>query len=120
MKLAIKNYPKLRVRLLHLRLPLNFNSLLKREVIIVNLAIAGLALLFLSGPLLKFPVSFFSPTDMLQGSPIFAVNNTSPNPHNYVLGDDIYAYLPWIDFSWRNLRQGVFPLWNHYNGAGQL
>lgn len=123
MKLSLNLRPRFLLRAqpfsFNTRLYLKFKFLFEREIIFVNLVIIGLALVFLSGPLLGFPNSYFSPTDMLQGSPVFSVNNASKTPHNYVLGDDIYAYLPWIEFSWRNLRQGILPLWNPYNGAGQ-
>lgn len=123
----VKSHPKfwLRLQALSLKSKLlsgllfNFKPLFEREIIVVNLVIIGLALVFLKGPLLGFANSYFSPADMLQGSPVFAVNNASRFPHNNVLGDDIYTYLPWIEFSWRSFRQGILPLWNPYNGAGQ-
>lgn len=85
----------------------------------VNLIISFLAAIFLADPLLNFSHTYFSATDLLQGSPVFRLNSWSGPAHNSVLGDDIYTYLPWIDFAWRSLRQGVLPLWNPYNGAGQ-
>lgn len=95
------------------------HAILKTEFARINLVLIGFAFLFLSGPLLALPHSYFSPADMLQGSPVFAVSTERIYPHNRVLGDDIYTYLPWLEFSWRSLRRGEIPLWNPYNGAGR-
>lgn len=92
-------------------------AILKTEFTKINLVLIGFALIFLSRPLFALPHSYFSPADMLQGSPVFAVSTERNYPHKRVVGDDIYTYLPWIEFSWRSLRRGEFPLWNPYNGA---
>ena len=95
------------------------STLLKLEFVRISLILSVLILIFFSGPLLNVSKTYYSPADMLQGTPVFAVEGERRYPHNSVLGDDIYAYLPWIEFSWRSLKQGEMPLWNPYNAGGR-
>lgn len=94
-------------------------KLFRLEFVQVSLVFMGLAVLFLSDPILNFSKTYYSPTDMLQGTPVFKVGDQPPTVHNAVLGDDIYAYLPWLELGRRSLQQGELPLWNPYNSGGR-
>ncbi len=58
---------------------------------------------------------YFAPTDIVRNNQPF---HNDSQPHNQVIGDVAYQFLPWFKLSKDFLKAGHFPFWNIYSGGG--
>lgn len=81
------------------------------------LLLAGLVLLFLAEPILRYPSAHYCFADFVQS---FGPIRIEPlhTPTNAFMGDPAVIYHPWTIFNQAELRAGRFPVWNPYNGGG--
>lgn len=83
------------------------------ELLSVILILSCLLLIFLS-PVI-FTWRYFAPADIIRNTAPF-VNGVKP--HNFLLSDVLFQFVPWFALSKDLIWHGNFPLWNTYSGGG--